>query len=124
MTELRDEASVLPLSVTCAPDGRFAEALHAVVGRVGALTGDISRAQPFVERVQEVLAWAFAHPDGIAGDIALRFAREGDSLQGDLRWAASGTTADVPGPVATPDVQVRCDVDGTQVHCRVSCRCA
>lgn len=124
MTEPRAEASVLPLSVTCAPDGRFAEALGAVVSRVGALAGDSERGQPFVAAVQEVLTWAFAHPDGIDGDIAVQFARDGDRLQGDVCWAASRDAAAVPSGVAVPDVQVSCDVDGAQVRCRVSCHCA
>lgn len=123
MTEPHVEASVLPLSVTCAPDGRFAAALRAVVGRVGVAAGDGAGREPFVEALQQVLTWAFDHAHGIAGDLALDFAREGDRLQGDLRWQAAGDAA-VPPASASAGVDVTCDIDGASVHCRVSCRCA
>lgn len=124
MTESHVEASVLPLSVTCAPDGRFAAALRAVVGRVGAAAGDGATGQPFVEALQRVVAWAFEHPDHIAGDLALEFARDGERLHGDVRWQAAGATRVTPPASTTAGVEVTCDVDGAAVHCRVSCRCA
>lgn len=124
MTESRVEATVLPLSVTCAPDGRLAPALRAVVGRVGAAAGDDAHGQPFVEALQQVVAWAFAHADDIAGDLALEFARDGERLQGDVRWQTAGAALVTPPASATPGVEVTCDVDGAAVHCRVSCHCA
>lgn len=123
MTESHVEASVLPLSVTCAPDGRLAAALRAVVGRVGASAGDGTQSGPFVEALQQVVAWAFEHADHIAGDLALDFAEEGGRLQGDVRWLSAGAALVAPAS-PTLGVEVTCDVDGAAVHCRVSCRCA
>jgi hypothetical protein len=52
--------------------------------------------------------------------------RDGDRLQGDLRWSVSGDSPEVPllAGASTPDVEVACDIAGADVHCRVSCRCA
>ena len=124
MTESQVEASVLPLTVTCAPDDRLAAALRAVVGRVGATAGDGAQRQPFVEALQQGVAWAFAHADHIAGDLALEFARDGERLQGDVRWQAAGAPLVTPPATAVPGIEVTCDVDGAAVHCRVSCHCA
>lgn len=122
MTEPPVEASVLPLSVTCAPDGRFAPALRAVVGRVGAAAGEAGR-ESFVGAMQQVVTWAMAQAETASGDLALEFARDGDALHGDLRWQAT-TSATLTPPPGIPGVEVTCDVDGAAVHCRVSCRCA
>ena len=126
MTEPRDDAPALPLAVTYAPDGRLADAVRALVGRVGALAGDSPQAQPFAAAVQQVVTWVTDNRAAVAGDVAMTFAREGDRLRGDLRWSASGDTPEVPplAGAATPDVEVACDVSGADVHCRVSCRCA
>ena len=124
MTERRDGGSALPLSVTCSPDDRFADAVRALVERVGALAGSADRAQPFRTAVEQVVAWLLAHRDAVAGDVAMRFDRDGEQLLGHLRWAASDASS-LPGPPPDPsaDVQVACDRDGSEVHCRVSCRC-
>jgi hypothetical protein len=123
MTEPRDEAPALPLTVTCTPDGQLAEALQALVGRVGALAGDPSRAQPFVTAVQRVVRWVTDHPDAVAGDLALVIDRADGTLLGDLRWAL-GTQGGVPPAAASPvGVEVSCGVSGDEVHCRVSCPC-
>lgn len=126
MTELRDAASALPLAVTYAPDGRFADAVRALVGRVGALAGDPPHAQPFASAVQQVVTWVTEHRATIAGDVAMVFDCDDGRLRGDLRWAASGDTPAVPAldDASTPDVEVACDVSGAEVNCRVSCRCA
>lgn len=126
MTEPRDDAPALPLAVTYAPDGRLADAVRALVGRVGALAGDPPHAQPFAAAVQQVVTWVTEHRTSIDGDVAMVFARDGDRLRGDLRWASSGDTPDVSvlTGAASPDVEVACDVSGADVHCRVSCRCA
>lgn len=126
MTEPHDAASVLPLSVTCSPDDRLADALRALVGRVGTLAGDAAQAQPFVTAVERVVAWVLAHPDAVAGDVALIFDRDGDRLHGDLRWGSSNGRPALPeaAAVRSTDVDVACDVEGAQVRCRVSCRCA
>lgn len=126
MTEPRDDAPALPLAVTYAPDDRLADAVRALVGRVGALAGDSPQAQPFASAVQQVVTWVTDNRAAVAGDVAMTFAREGDRLQGDLRWAAAGDTPEVPtlASAATQDVEVACDVSGADVHCRVSCRCA
>jgi hypothetical protein len=112
--------------VTYAPDGRLGDAVRALVGRVGALAGDSPQAQPFASAVQAVVTWLIEHRAAVAGDVAMVFAREGDHLRGDLRWSASGDLPRVPAPAgtSTPDVEVACDVAGTDVHCRVTCRCA
>lgn len=124
MTEPRDDvAAALPLAVTYAPDGRMAEALQALVGRVGVLAGSPERAQPFAAAVQQVIAWVTTHRADLAGDVAMTFDREGDRLQGDLRWSATG--AAVAPTVASADgVDVACDVAGSEVRCRITCRCA
>lgn len=126
MTEPRDDAPALPLAVTYAPDGRLADAVRALVGRVGALAGDPPHAQPFATAVQAVVTWITDNRAAVAGDVAMVFAREGNRLRGDLRWAASGDTPEVPALVGatTPDIDIACDVSGADVHCRVSCRCA
>ena len=125
MTEPRDDAPALPLAVTYAPDSLLADAVRALVGRVGTLAGDSPQAQPFASAVQRVVTWVTDNRDAVAGDVAMIFARDGDQLRGDLRWAASGDTPEVPAlaGVATPDVEIACDVSGADVHCRVSCRC-
>lgn len=126
MTESRHAAPALPLAVTYAPDGRLVDAVRALVGRVGALAGDPPHAQPFAAAVQQVVTWVTEHREAIAGDVAMRFDRDGDRLRGDLRWAGTGPTPHVP-PVngaGSPDVDVACDVSGAEVHCRVSCRCS
>jgi len=115
---------VLPLTVTCAPDDRFAAAVRAVVGRVGGVANERATTQPFVDAVEAVVTWAFAHPDGIDGDIALQFAREGDRLQGELRWQAAAAGVAVPPSTSSLGVEVTCGVDGAAVHCRITCRCA
>ncbi len=123
MTESHDAGAALPLALTYAPDGRLAEAVRALVGRVGVLAGDPPHAQPFATAMQEVLTWITEHPGAIAGDVAMVFDREGDRLRGDLRWVASGTP-EVPVLAApSSDVDLACDVSGTDVHCRVTCRC-
>jgi len=124
MTESHVEASVLPLSVTCAPDERLAAALRAVVGRVGAVAGDGAQRQPFVETLQQVVTWAFDHADHIDGDLALEFMRDGERLQGEIRWQAAGAARVTPPASTSPEVDVTCEVDGAAVHCRISCRCA
>ena len=126
MTELRDDAPALPLAVTYAPDGRLGDAVRALVGRVGALAGDSPQAQPFAAAVQAVVTWLIDHRAAVAGDVAMVFDRDGDRLRGDLRWSASGDAPEVLAPAgsSTPDVEVACDVAGTDVHCRVTCRCA
>ncbi|HTV03130.1 MAG TPA: hypothetical protein VMF13_21460 [Luteitalea sp.] len=124
MTELQEEASVLPLSVTYTPDGQIAEALGALVGRVGALAGDAERAAPFVTTMQAVMGWVEAHPEAVTGDVALTFDRTADLLQGDLRWASPEGAVVAPTVTAADGVDLTCDVDGTQVHCRVSCPCS
>ena len=124
MTEPRDDASALPLTVTCTPDAQLAEALAALVGRVGALAGDPARAEPFVTAVQRVVRWVADHPEAVSGDLALVFDRADGALLGDLRWA-QGAEGGVPPAVATPaGVEVTCGVPGDEVHCRVSCPCA
>jgi hypothetical protein len=125
MTEPRDAAPALPLAVTYAPDGRLADAVRALVGRVGA-TADSPHAQPFAAAIQGVVTWLIDHRAAVAGDVAMVLDREGDRLRGDLRWSASGDLPEVPAPAGTStrDVEVACDVAGTDVHCRVSCRCA
>jgi len=126
MTEPRDAAPALPLAVTYAPDGRLVDAVRALVARVGALAGDPPHAQPFAAAVQQVVTWVTEHRATIAGDVAMRFERDGDRLRGDLRWAGTDARPDVP-PVdgaGSSDVDVACDVAGAEVHCRVSCRCA
>ena len=124
MTEPRDAAFALPLSVTCAPDDRFAEAVRALVGRVGALAAD-GHAQPFATAVAHVVAWVLSHPDAVTGDVAMVFDRDGDRLLGDLRWASTDRGA-MPDTAAasSADIDVACGVEGAEVRCRVSCRCA
>jgi hypothetical protein len=126
MTEPRDDAPALPLAVTYAPDGRLADAVRALVGRVGALAGDPPHAEPFANAVQQVVTWVTEHRAAIAGDVAMVFDRDGQRLRGDMRWAASGDTPTVPplASASTADVEVACDVSGAEVNCRVSCRCA
>ncbi len=126
MPEPPATAAALPLAVTYAPDGLLADAVRALVGRVGTLAGGPPEAQPFAVAVQQVVTWITEHRDTIVGDVALRFDRDGDRLLGDLRWSASGPTPELPvlATASTPDVDVVCDVAGTGVHCRVSCRCA
>ncbi|BCS34064.1 hypothetical protein TBR22_A32930 [Luteitalea sp. TBR-22] len=124
MTEPHEDgAAALPLAVTYAPDGRLAEALQALVGRVGAIAGAPERAQPFTAAVQQVVAWVTAHRADLAGDVAMTFDRDGDRLLGDLRWTATGTPV-APALTATDGVDVACDVAGSEVRCRISCRCA
>ena len=125
MTEHRDAAPALPLAVTYAPDGRLVDAVRALVGRVGTLAGDPPQAQPFAAAVQEVVTWVTEHRALIAGDVAMVFDRDADRLWGDLRWSTAGDTPALPDLPArsTPDVEVACDVQGGDVHCRVSCRC-
>ena len=125
MTEPRDAAPALPLAVTYAPDGRLGDAVRALVNRVGAMAGDVPHAQPFADAVQSVVTWLIDHRAAVAGDVALVLDREGNRLRGDLRWSASGDAPEVPAPAgtSTPDVEVACDVAGTDVHCRVSSRC-
>ena len=123
MTELREEVSALPLSLTYTPDGQLAEALEALVGRVGAIAGDGERAAPFVGTLQDLVRWLSAHPEAVSGDVALTFDRTADLLQGDVRWASPDGTAVAPDVTAADGVDLQCDVDGTQVHCRVSCSC-
>jgi hypothetical protein len=126
MTEPRAAAPALPLAVTYAPDGRLADAVRALVGRVAALAGDPPRAQPFAAAVQQVVTWVTEHRATIAGDVTMRFDRHGDCLRGDLRWAATGAGPHVPAVTgaASSDVHVACDIAGAEVHCQVSCRCA
>lgn len=126
MTQSRDAAPALPLAVTYAPDGRLADAVRALVGRVGALAGDPPNGQLFAAAVQHVVTWVTEHRAAIDGRVAMRFDRDGDCLRGDLRWASTSDVPDVPAldAVATPDVELDCGATGTDVHCRVSCRCA
>ena len=124
MTESRDDASALPLAVTCTPDSHLAEALQALVGRVGALAGDPARAEPFVTAVQDVVRWVADHPEAVAGDLALVFDRSDGTLLGDLRWARGGQDGVPPAATSSGGVEVTCDVSGDEVHCRVSCPCA
>jgi hypothetical protein len=126
MTEPRDTAPALPLVVTYAPDGRLGDAVRALVGRVGSLAGDPPGGQSFAAAVQAVVTWIIEHPASVAGDVAMILACDGDRLRGDLRWSAPGDLPQVPAPAgtSTPDVEVACDVAGTDVHCRVTCRCA
>jgi hypothetical protein len=126
MTEPREAAHALPLAVTYAPDGRLADAVRALVGRVGALAGDPPHAQPFAVAVQQVVTWVIEHRASVAGDVAMVFERVGDRLRGDLHWSVAGGAPDVPplAATSTADVEVACDVAGADVHCRVSCRCA
>ena len=125
MTEPRDIAPALPLAVTYAPDGRLADAVRALVDRVGALAGDPPHAPPFADAVQEVVTWVIEHRAAVTGDVAMVFDRDGDRLRGALRWSASGDTPTLPAlDSASPDVEVACDVSGAEVSCRVSCRCA
>jgi hypothetical protein len=125
MTETHDAASALPLAVTYAPDARLLEAVRALVGRVGTLAGDPPHAQPFATAVQQVVTWLTEHRTAIAGDVAMVFDRDGDRLRGDLSWAASGDSPNVPSldGAASPDVDLACDVSGAEVRCRVTCRC-
>lgn len=125
MTESHADAPALPLAVTYVPDGRLADAVRALVGRVGALAGTPPGADAFAAVVQQVVTWATEHRSEIVGDVAMVFDREGDTLHGDLRWVAADAAPDVP-PVAastSPDVHVACAVSGLDVTCRVSCRC-
>ena len=119
-------APALPLAVTYAPDSRLADAVRALVGRVGTLAGGPPEAQPFAAAVQQVVTWVTEHRDAVAGDVAMVFDRDGDRLRGDVRWSASGAPPELPALAgdATTDVEVACDVAGAGVHCRVSCRCA
>jgi nucleoid-associated protein YgaU len=124
MTEPReDAAAALPLAVTYAPDGRLAEAVHALVGRVGAVAGAPERATPFAAAVQEVVTWVTTHRADLAGDVAMTFEREGDRLRGDLRWTTHGAAV-APAVAGGDGVEVACDVDGHEVRCRISCPCA
>lgn len=126
MTDPRAAAPALPLAVTYAPDSRLADAVRALVGRVGALAGGPPDTQPFAAAVQHVVTWVTEHRGAIDGDVAMVFDRDGDRLRGDLRWAASGATPELPALATSPapDIEVACDVAGADVHCRVSCRCA
>ncbi|WP_396627054.1 hypothetical protein [Luteitalea sp.] len=124
MTEPReDAAAALPLAVTYAPDGRMAEAVHALVGRVGAVAGAPERATPFAAAVQQVVTWVTTHRADLASDVVMTFEREGDRLRGHLRWT---TLADPQAPTVSggDGVDVACDVDGHEVRCRISCPCA
>jgi hypothetical protein len=127
MTEPRDAAPALPLAVTYAPDVRLVDAVRALVGRVGALAGEPPRAEPFAAAVQQLVTWVTEHRATIAGDVAIRFERDGDRLCGALRWAATGAGPHVPAVdgAATPEVEMACDVSAeSEVHCRVACRCS
>lgn len=126
MTESRDAASALPLAVTYAPDSRLLDAVRALIGRVGALAGDPPHTQPFAATVQQVLTWATEHRAAIDGDVAMVFDRDGDGLRGDLSWYATSEAPAMPvlDGAASPDIDVACDVDGAEVRCRVTCRCA
>ena len=126
MTEPREAAAALPLTLTCAPDDRLVGAIRALVGRVGELTGDPGQAERFAAAVDVVMAWVLTHPDRVAGDVALEFGCEGDRLLGAVRWAMPEGAPTMPdhAPESSADVQVACDADGAEVRCRVSCRCA
>ena len=126
MTEPRDAASALPLAVTYAPDDRLLDAVRALVGRVGALAGDPSHAQPFAAAVQQVVSWVTEHRNAVTGDVAMVFDHDGNQLRGELSWAAAGDEPRLPAidGAPSPDVDVSCDVAGAEVRCRVTCRCA
>ena len=126
MTEPREAAHALPLSLTCPPDDRFADAVRALVGRVGELAGVPGDAQPFTSAVEDVLTWLLAHPDAVNGDVSIVFDREGDRLCGQLQWVAANGSPELPdaGRPSSAHVQVDCDTDGPEVRCRVSCLCA
>lgn len=125
MTEPREAASALPLSVTCSPDDRFADAVRALVGRVGALAGDPGRAEPFVAAIDRLVAWVLAHRATVSGDVALAFEREGNDLVGRVQWPAAGHPPAMPDAqsLSLPGAEVQCDVHGAAVRCRVTCRC-
>lgn len=125
MTEPRAAAAAaaLPLAVTYAPDSRMAEAVHALVGRVGAVAGAPDRARPFAAAVQQVVTWVTTHRADLASDVAMTFELDGDRLRGDLRWSAAGTPV-APAVASADGVDVACDVDGSEVRCRISCHCA
>lgn len=123
MTESPEAASGLPLSLTCAPDARFAEAVRALAGRVGATAGEAARAEPFAVEVGRIVSWVLAHPEAVSGNVAMRFERDGDRLVGDLRWTGPGDRPAVPDVVSSSGVEVACTPDGADIRCRVSCRC-
>ncbi len=123
MTEPREAASGLPLSLTCAPDSRFVEAVRALVGRVGATAGETALTDPFAAEVGRIVSWVLAHPEAVSGDVAMRFERDGDRLVGDVRWTGPGAPPPVPDVVSSSGVEVACTPDGADIRCRVSCRC-
>ncbi len=126
MTEPREATAALPLSLTCSPDERFADALHALVSRVGALAAARpGEGESFTAAFDSVVGWLIARRQDVVGDVAIRFDRDGDRLLGQLRWVAADGARTVPDTdtVASADVEVACDVHGPEVHCRVSCRC-
>ncbi|MBA2353901.1 MAG: hypothetical protein ACR2LU_05115 [Luteitalea sp.] len=125
MTQPEDGSAALPLAVRCSPDGRFVEAMRALVGRVAAAAGPGAQTEPFVLAMHQVIPWLLTRVSDDAATIGFGFAREGGALVAEMRWSPGA----IPAPAATDlpslaaDVQVTCGVEGDQAICRVSCRC-
>lgn len=127
MAQVPDGPAALPLSVRCSPDGRFVEAMRALVGRVGATAGEGAQTEAFVAALQQVIAWLLTHVPAQSGPIAFDFTRDGNALTADVRWSLAGarppSVSDLPA-LAPADGEMTCGVEDDQVVCRVSCRCA